>query len=113
MNKVNTRVTARLPLDSLPLLDRGHVEMARSRLAGRLNADGEVVVHVQEERSQARNREIARERLLTLVLGALSEKRRRRPTRPSKAARSARLENKRKRSQAKANRRRVDPRGEY
>lgn len=112
VNKVNTRVTARLPLDSLKGLDERQRELLRNRLAGRLNADGEVVVNAQEERSQARNREIARNRLVVLILQGLSEKRRRRPTAPSKSARRARLENKRKRSQTKAYRRRVDPRGE-
>lgn len=108
VNKVSTRVTARLPLESLTWLSDRQVELLRSRLGGRINSEGELTVHVQEERSQARNREIAVERVHTLLLAALEERRRRRPTKPSKAARRARLDAKRRRSLTKVNRRRVD-----
>lgn len=111
VNKVNTRVTARLPLASLTWLDERRLELLRSRLAGRINAAGEIVVHVQEERSQARNREIAVERLRALVVAALEERRRRRPTKPTKAARRARLDTKRRRGRTKAFRRDVDEDG--
>lgn len=109
VNKVNTKVTARLPLSTLTGLDEAQRALVASHLAGRVNNDGEVVVHVQEERSQMRNREIAVRRMTELILGALVEKRRRRPTRPSISARTARLDAKRKRGQTKLRRGRVQP----
>ncbi len=112
VNKVNTKVTARLPISALSSLDQHKRELLERRLAGRVNASGEIVVHVQEERSQSRNRQIAEARLTALVFDAMVEKRRRRPTRPSKAARIARVESKRRRGLTKLRRRRTDPYGE-
>ena len=111
VNKVNTKVTARLPLSALSPLGEAEAELLARRLAGRVNAAGELVVQAQEERSQQRNREIALLKIESLVLQALAEKKRRRPTRPSSGARTARLAAKRHRSEAKA-RRRSDSFGE-
>jgi ribosome-associated protein len=55
----------------------------------------------QDERSQARNRELAVERIADALREALRVERRRVPTKPSKAAVERRLEQKRRRSQAK------------
>src|SRR5439155_25406738 len=52
----------------------------------------------QDERSQARNRELAQERLVEQLRRALKVERRRVPTRPTEAARERRLEGKRRRS---------------
>ena len=55
----------------------------------------------QDERSQSRNRELALERLVVQLREALRVPRRRRPTKPSKAAVERRLEEKRRRSRVK------------
>ena len=59
----------------------------------------------QDERSQARNRELATERLVEQLREALRVPRRRRPTKPTAASRERRLEGKRRRSQTKRLRR--------
>jgi ribosome-associated protein len=59
----------------------------------------------QDERSQARNRELAQERLVEQLRQALKVERRRLPTRPTEASRERRLEQKRRRSQTKRLRR--------
>jgi ribosome-associated protein len=58
----------------------------------------------QDERSQARNRELAVERLVTKLANALRVERRRRATRPTAASRERRLDAKRRRSAVKRNR---------
>ena len=63
----------------------------------------------QDERSQARNRELALERLRSRLETALAVPRPRRATRPTRASRRARLDAKRKRSQRKRDRRRPGP----
>jgi ribosome-associated protein len=63
----------------------------------------------QDARGQARNRELALRRLRSKLAAGLRERKRRRATKPSAAARGRRLERKRRRSQTKALRRRVDP----
>jgi ribosome-associated protein len=63
----------------------------------------------QDERSQARNRELALERLRSRLETALAVPRPRRATRPTRASRRARLDAKRKRSQRKRDRRPPGP----
>lgn len=83
-------------------------ETQRERL---LRRAGPVVTAVaQEARGQARNRELALERLAEKLAAALVVPRRRRPTRPSRAARRRRLERKRQVGERKRARRR--PTGE-
>jgi len=97
VNKVSSKVVARLRLDALQLggVRRSLVE---SRLANRITADGEIVLTVQDTRDQARNREIAIERLAVLITRAMVVQKGRVRTRPSRAAREARLRSKKVRS---------------
>ena len=62
----------------------------------------------QDERSQSRNRELARERLVAALRDALRVERKRVPTKPTAAARERRLEQKRRRSTVKRLRRPPD-----
>ena len=62
----------------------------------------------QDERSQWRNRELATERLVEALRQALKVERRRRPTKPTKAARERRLDQKRRRGETKRLRRPPD-----
>jgi ribosome-associated protein len=76
----------------------------KRRITARLGP--RVVAVAQDTRSQARNREIALERLRGRVAGALAVRKPRRATRPSKAATEKRLNAKRRQSDRKAARRR-------
>jgi ribosome-associated protein len=67
-----------------------------------------VTAVAQDARGQARNRELALERLRDRLTSALHVPRARRPTKPTKASRERRLEQKRRRSERKATRRRPD-----
>jgi len=62
----------------------------------------------QDERSQWRNRELATERLVEVLREALRVPRKRKPTKPSKAAKERRLEAKKRRGHVKRLRRNVD-----
>ena len=101
VNKVSSRVTARLPLAGLPGLDAAARGRMTARLGRRVNAEGLVQLSVRDTRDQARNRAIAIRRLAALLAGAMSEPRRRRATRPSAGSRERRLAEKRRRSQSK------------
>lgn len=70
---------------------------------------GPVVTAIaQDARSQARNRELALERLESRLAGALTVPRRRRPTRPTRSSKQKRLDSKRRRSETKRSRERPD-----
>jgi ribosome-associated protein len=68
-----------------------------------------VAAVAQDARGQSRNRELALRRLREKLAAGVREPKRRRATRPTASARRRRLEGKRRRSQTKALRRRVDP----
>ena len=103
-NVTASRVEAVLdvPSSSLP-------EECKRRVLARLGP--RVSATAQDTRSQARNRELALERLRDRLEAALRVRRPRRPTQPSAAARRRRLEQKRRRSERKRARRRPDPDG--
>jgi ribosome-associated protein len=81
-------------------------EDQRARLMARFGP--RITAVAQEARSQARNRELALERLRARIARGLHVRRPRRPTKPGRAARERRLEAKRRRSDVKRARRRPD-----
>ena len=101
VNKVSTAVELRFEAARSPSLIPP-VKSRLRRLAGRRwTKDGAVVIFCDETRSQARNREIARDRLVELVAAALVAPRPRRPTKPSKGSVERRLKAKKERSEVK------------
>ncbi len=98
-NVTDSRVEVSFDIAGSPTLP----EWARSRLLERLGP--RVTAVAQDERSQLRNREIARSRLAQRLRAALERPRSRRPTRPGRAARERRLDAKRRQSQRKQERR--------
>ena len=109
VNKVASKIELRVDLERV----EGLADEARTRLralaAGRLDAEGRLLVTSQRTRDQHRNLEDAREKVRALVRRALVPPRRRKPTRVSAAAARARLELKRQRSQKKRARGAVRP----
>jgi ribosome-associated protein len=105
VNKANTRVTLRWSFANSGALSEAQRARIARRLATRVTRQGELVVHAADERSRARNRALARERLAALVRGALALRRPRRPTRPTAGGRERRLGAKQRRSELKRARR--------
>jgi ribosome-associated protein len=81
-------------------------EAQRARLMARCGP--RITAVAQEARSQARNRELALERLRARIARGLHVRRPRRPTKPGRAARERRLHAKRRRGEVKRGRRRPD-----
>ena len=104
VNKVNTKVTLRLRLDNLNGLSEIELERVKLLLANRISNEGEIVITSDEERSQRVNLERAYLRLEVLISAAARLPKKRRPTKPSKAAKEARLQAKKRQSQKKAER---------
>lgn len=112
VNKVETAVELRFEAERSPHLPP-QVKARLKRLAGRRwTADGAIVILAQETRSQARNRELARERLAELIRKALAAPKRRIPTRPTLGSKRRRLAAKTQRGAVKALRGRVSANGE-
>ncbi|WP_317056580.1 alternative ribosome rescue aminoacyl-tRNA hydrolase ArfB [Roseovarius rhodophyticola] len=108
VNKVATAVELRFEAERSPNLS-DPIKRRLRRLAGRRwTKEGALVIQVSEERSQARNREIARERLSALIRKACEKPKRRIPTKVSANQKRKRVEAKKKRAEVKALRGRID-----
>lgn len=109
VNKVSSAVELRFEAERSPNLPEP-VKRRLRRLAGRRwSQEGTLVIQCDETRSQARNREIARERLKALVLKATEKPKRRIPTRPTLGSKKRRLKAKKVRGEVKALRGPVKP----
>ncbi|GAB6051358.1 alternative ribosome rescue aminoacyl-tRNA hydrolase ArfB [Magnetospira thiophila] len=107
VNKVSTAVQLRFNAAACPALSSA-IRWRLAKLAGRkMTRDGVIVLTVDQYRSQERNRELARERLVELIRAAAVPPKHRRPTRPSAGVRERRLEHKKKTAQIKRNRGKV------
>ncbi len=96
VNKVATAVELRFDVrgSSLPQGMKDRLE----KIAGsRLSADGILLIDSREHRTQTKNREAARARLVGLLQQAAIKPRKRRPTKPGAGAREKRLESKKRR----------------
>ncbi|MFT3724278.1 MAG: alternative ribosome rescue aminoacyl-tRNA hydrolase ArfB [Hyphomonadaceae bacterium] len=107
VNKVATAVQIRWNVKTSHAFDDEQKWMIRRGLANRINEEGELVLFIQTHRSQARNREEARARLVEMLEKALVKPKKRVATKPSRAQKQRRLEGKARRSEVKANRGRV------
>jgi ribosome-associated protein len=109
VNKVSSAVELRFEAASSPSLP-GPVKTRLKRLAGRRwTQDGTLILQCDETRSQARNRDIARDRLVELIRKALTPPKRRIATRPTLGSKKRRLKSKKERGEVKALRGKVDP----
>ena len=105
VNTSSTRIELLWNLTATQALDDDARARVATKLASRLDGEGNLRVVSSARRSQAQNREAAEERLAELVRGALAVPRRRRPTKPTRASKEARLGSKKKRSETKRQRR--------
>jgi ribosome-associated protein len=104
VNKVASALQLRFDVRNSPSLPQP-VRERLERLAGhRLSQDGVLIITARRFRSQERNRADALQRLVVLIARAATAPRRRRPTRPSAAARERRLADKAQRARLKQQR---------
>jgi protein subunit release factor B len=106
VNKVSSAVHLRfdVPASSLPEPHKARLLALRDQ---RLSSDGVIVIKAQEQRTQARNRDDAVDRLLDLVASVATPPRPRIATRPTHGSKLRRLEGKSVRSEIKRGRGRV------
>ena len=105
VNRSATRVTLLFDVAQSPSLDETSRGRLLQKLASRLDKTGVLHIAAQDSRSQRRNRETAVLRFRLILANALKRPKRRRKTKPSRAAVEKRLANKKKRGQRKQERR--------
>jgi len=105
VNKLNTKAELWVPVDAIAGLSERAVQRLKQMAGKRLTAAGEIHITSETERSQEGNRQAVLDRFRALLAAAAHEPKRRRKTKPSRAARQRRLESKRRRSEIKSGRR--------
>ena len=106
-NTSDSRVQLSIDLGTTTALDEIQRERVLRHLAPRLTGTV-LTVSVEENRSQRRNRAIARQRLEELLREAVAPPITRRPTRPTRGSRRRRFHDERRRAEIKRNRKRPD-----
>ena len=104
VNKVETRVLLRFDVEASAALSPEQKARIRERLATRITRDGVCHLTAQPHRTQGQNREAAVARFAELLAEALSEEAPRKPTRPSRAAKVRRVDEKKRRGRTKKER---------
>jgi ribosome-associated protein len=110
VNKVSSAVQLRWNVDASSVPARIKTRF-RQIWKNRINKEGELMIDASEHRSQALNREAARERLVSMIRKAAKKRKRRIPTRPTRGSVERRIKSKKETGEKKALRGKVDPKG--
>lgn len=109
VNKVETAVIGYLDINASQILAEEQKLLVTEKLSNRINNEGMLFVKSQTYRTQLENKDEVVRKINELVTKALEKKKKRKPTKISKAAKEKRIELKKKKSDIKEGRRRVDP----
>ena len=108
VNTSSTRVELAWDVGTSPSLSDEQRALVRERLSNRINGEGVLLLAASDHRSQHQNKEAVTGRFVELVRQALLVQKKRKKTRPGKAAREARLRAKKHRSEVKRRRRSLE-----
>lgn len=108
VNKVETMVEGYFDVQNSQLFSAEQKELLTNKLANKITGEGFLLVKSQTERSQLGNKEEVIRKINALVNQALIKPKKRKPTKPSKASKERRIESKKKNSDIKVSRRKID-----
>jgi ribosome-associated protein len=108
VNKVSSKVMLCFDIQKSALLSDSEKELIQNKLANKINTSGILQIVSQKERTQLGNKELCIEKFYAMIEKALTIPKRRRKTRPSKTAVEKRLDFKRKLSEQKQNRKKIE-----
>jgi ribosome-associated protein len=104
VNKVATAVQLRFDIRNSPALPEPVRERLLSTCRGRISKDGILLISASRHRTQERNRRDAVDRLISFIRDAARPRKQRRPTRPTRASKEVRMQEKRHRARLKRSR---------
>ena len=107
VNKVETMVEGYFNVQASQLLSPEQKELVTTKLANKITDEGFLLVKSQTERSQLGNKEEVIRKINTLINHALIKPKKRKPTKPSKAAKEKRIESKKKKGEIKEGRKKI------
>lgn len=109
VNKVETAVIGYFNINASQILSEEQKLAIIEKLSNRINSEGMLFIKSQTYRTQLENKDEVVRKIHEMVTKALEKKKKRKPTKISKAAKEKRLESKKKKGDIKEGRRRVDP----
>jgi ribosome-associated protein len=107
VNKVNSKIELRFPVSKSELLNNDEKEIILRKLKNKINSEGELLIVVQTDRSQLKNKEEALSKFYQIISKALQPSKPRKATRPTFASVQTRLETKKLLSEKKEQRRKL------
>lgn len=108
VNKVNSKVELRFHVDQSELLSENEKFMINLHCRNRINSEGELIITVQTDRSQLKNKEEAIEKFYQLITKALTPRKNRRPSAPTRSSVERRLKLKKESSEKKQLRKKIE-----
>ena len=108
VNKVSTKIELSFEVDTSKALSDTEKERILLKLGHRLTKENMLLLQCDESRSQHKNKDLAIKRFLDVIENALKVPKKRKATKPSKAAIERRLQSKKKAAQKKVNRSKPD-----
>jgi len=108
VNKVSSKVVLTFNVSNSAILTDTQKELLKTTLINRLNSNNELVLHCDESRSQHKNKSLIISRFLQIIEQGLIIPKKRIPTKTPKKVIRKRLENKKKQSDRKSNRKKPD-----
>ena len=109
VNKVETAVLGYFNVNESQILNEEQKQVVAEKLSNRINNEGMLFVKSQTYRTQLENKDEVILKINELVAKALEKKKKRKPTKISKAAKEKRFESKKIKGEIKEGRRRIDP----
>ena len=107
VNKVETMVEGYFSVEYSQILLPEQKELIKIKLANKINDEGFLQVKSQTQRTQLGNKEEVIRKINTLLNHALIKPKKRKPTKPSKAAKEKRIESKKKKGEIKSGRKKI------
>ena len=101
VNKVNSKITLRWDITNSLIISDEEKKQIKDKLSSFITKDGILILSAQDKRSQLQNKEAVMQKLDWLLLKAFEIKKRRKPTKPSKAAKAERIRKKKLLSEKK------------
>ena len=105
VNKTSSKAVVRWNVDRASAFTEREKDRIRGKIQHRLTGDNDIIVTCMQERSQLQNKLMAMKALRDMVAAALEEEKERVPTRPTRAAKAHRMDEKRKTAEKKQSRR--------
>ena len=109
VNKVETMVEGYFDIDRSDLLDEEQKQLVKQKLPNKINAEGLLLVKSQAERTQLGNKQLVVKKMNDLINQSLIKPRKRIASKPTKADKQKRMEEKKKKGEIKEGRKKIRP----